>query len=54
MSQENTEQAKTKYVNVRLTVDDKWNLKKIAVHKKITVSKLVREIINKYLSSKTI
>ncbi len=47
------DEGKVKTISVRLNLQDKWDLVKVARFQGITTSELMRQIINEYLDKQT-
>ena len=47
------DEGKVKTISVRLNLQDKWDLVKVARFQGITTSELMRQIINEYLNKQT-
>ena len=47
------DEGKVKTISVRLNLQDKWDLVKVARFEGITTSELMRQIINEYLNKQT-
>lgn len=47
------DEGKVKSISVRLNLQDKWDLVKVARFKGVTTSELMRQIINEYLNKQT-
>ena len=46
-------EGKVKTISVRLNLQDKWDLVKVARFQGVTTSELMRQIINEYLKNQT-
>ncbi len=47
------DEGKVKTISVRLNLQDKWDLVKVARFQGVTTSELMRQIINEYLNKQT-
>tara|TARA_R110000796_G_scaffold166415_2_gene283355 strand:+ start:582 stop:755 length:174 start_codon:yes stop_codon:yes gene_type:complete len=47
------DEGKVKTISVRLNLQDKWDLVKVARFQGVTTSELMRQIINEYLKNQT-
>jgi|11_taG_2_1085331.scaffolds.fasta_scaffold173917_2 predicted DNA-binding protein len=47
------DEGKVKTISVRLNLQDKWDLVKVARFQGVTTSELMRQIINEYLDKQT-
>ena len=47
------DEGKVKTISVRLNLQDKWDLVKVARFQGVTTSQLMRQIINEYLDKQT-
>ncbi len=47
------DEGKIKTISVRLNLQDKWDLVKVARFQGVTTSELMRQIINEYLDKQT-